>query len=177
MFGFFTDVFFCAEVLSPTECTECTEFFLNLPQMAQISLIFFSFFLMRCFDCVKRRVTDDHRLLLATFVGFLDRLLYFVVKCYITNIQNFGANVKCFGDFFLFFLGCGGMMRVAVWGMKKSCADWHSFWGLFEVVVEIVGDFLHEVDAVFAYDIVFGAGIDEVVDWDVEGDAGVEEVE
>ena len=51
------------------------------------------------------------------------------------------------------------------------------FFVLFEVVFEIVGDFLHEVDAVFANDIVFGTWIDEVIDRNVVGDAGVEEVE
>ena len=51
------------------------------------------------------------------------------------------------------------------------------FFVLFEVVFEIVGDFLHEVDAVFAHEVVFGAGVDEVVDRNVVGDASVEEVE
>ena len=51
------------------------------------------------------------------------------------------------------------------------------FFVLFEVVFEIVGDFLHEMDAVFAHDIVFGARVDEIVDRNVVGDASVEKIE
>jgi hypothetical protein len=53
----------------------------------------------------------------------------------------------------------------------------YSFVVLFEVVFEIVGDFLHEMDTVFAHDIVFGAGVDEIVDRNVVGDASVEKIE
>ena len=53
----------------------------------------------------------------------------------------------------------------------------YSFVVLFEIVFEIVSDFLHEMDAVFAHDIVFGAGVDEIVDRNVVGDASVEKIE
>ena len=49
--------------------------------------------------------------------------------------------------------------------------------GLFKIVVEIVGYFLHEVNAAFTHYIMLGAWIDEVVNWNVVGYAYIEEIE
>ena len=48
---------------------------------------------------------------------------------------------------------------------------------LFEIIFEIVCYFLHKMDSIFAHNIMLGAWVDEVVDWNVVGDTSIEEVE
>ena len=53
----------------------------------------------------------------------------------------------------------------------------YSFVVLFEIVFEIVGYFLHEMNAAFAYYVVLGAWVDEIVDWNIVGNTHIEEIE